>query len=120
MWTYSLIYDIFKDKILPPFIDIIILQKIQMSKISKIDFNSNIEINESSAESLILSLTENDLFVFSPTSLELIDNNIAIKAQRLDSTTVGIVKNDIESFIKNNKFKRVVSLGNGKKTDVAK
>ena len=91
-----------------------------MSKISSIDFNSNIEINESSAESLILSLTENDLFVFSPTSLELIDNNIAIKAQRLDSTTVGIVKKDIESFIKNKSFKKVVSLGNGKTTDVAK
>lgn len=85
-----------------------------------IDFNSNIKINESAAEPFILSLTGEDLFVFSSTSLELIDNNVAIKAQKLDSTTVGIVKNNIELFVKNKKFKRVVSLGNGKTTDVAK
>ena len=91
-----------------------------MAMDKNIDFNSNIKINESSAESFILSLTEEDLFVFSPTSLELVDNNFAIKAQKLDSTTVGIVKNDIELFIKDKNFKRIVSLGNGKTTDVAK
>jgi len=84
------------------------------------DSNSNAETSNSSAKSLILSLSENDLFVFSPTSLALIDNDVSIKAQKLDSTTVDIVKNDIELFIKNKNFKRVVSLGNGKTTDVAK
>ncbi len=91
-----------------------------MSKTGHIDFNSNIEINDSSAESFILNLSENDLFVFSPISLELVDNNTTIKAQKLDSTTVDIVKSDIELFIKNKNFKRVISLGNGKTTDIAK
>lgn len=42
-----------------------------MAKVSSIDFNSNIEISESSAESFILNLTEDDLFVFTPLLLFL-------------------------------------------------
>ena len=92
-----------------------------MAMTKNIDFNSNIEIKELSVEPFLLSLGKDDLFVFSPTSLELVSRNKEIKATRLDSTTVGIIKNEIDLFLKKNKsFKKVVSLGNGKTTDVAK
>jgi len=85
-----------------------------------IDFNSSIKIGEHLAEPLINSLAENDLFIFSPTSRSLIDKNLQIKAASLDSTGVGINKGALNSFIKNEEFKRIVSLGNGRTTDAAK
>jgi|SRR3989344_3664136 len=88
--------------------------------IKNITFNSNIETCESVVEPLLLSLKEEDLLVFSPASLKLVGNAAAIKATMLDSTTVGIIKNEIDLFSKNKNFKKVVSLGNGKTTDVAK
>ena len=90
-----------------------------MTTAENINFNSNIEIRESSVEPLLFSLEADDLFIFSPTSLKLIGNG-TIMATRLDSTTVGIIKNKIDLFLKNKHFKKVVSLGNGKTTDVAK
>lgn len=72
------------------------------------------------ADELIKSLEKEDLLVFSPTSLGLISSNISVNATLLDSLTIDIVKENIDKFINGKNFRRIVSLGNGKTTDIAK
>lgn len=91
-----------------------------MTMIQDINFNSRIEIGELSTELFLSGLTNNDLLVYSPTSLSLINSSVKIRAIKINSRDVGIEKRSVDSFLKNIRFKRVVSLGNGKATDIAK
>ncbi len=85
-----------------------------------ISFNSKIEISNLSIELFLSNLDSDDLFVFSPTSYKIIKNRISTNAFKINSRELGIEKDSIDFFIKGKCFKRVISLGNGKTTDIAK
>jgi len=84
------------------------------------NFNSNITFGKGIAANLIQSLTEDDLFVFSPTSMELADFNLPNHSNSLDSRTLGINLESIDKSLINLQYKRVIVFGNGKTTDIGK
>ena len=82
-------------------------------------FNSNIKINSCKIETLLASIGQEDLLVYSPTSLRLLPN-IQINAQKINSSDFGIQKDKLDSFADGKIFRRIYSVGNGKTTDIAK
>lgn len=79
----------------------------------------NLQIGDLGCKKLIGSLRENDLLVFSPTSFALV-KDLTTKAHKLNSRTIGISKQTLDDFCDSKSFRQVISLGNGKTTDIAK
>jgi len=69
---------------------------------------------------VIDELTNNDLFVYSKRSLFYLNYSREINAKKICISDCGIDKKWIDDFVLKNNFNRVISLGNGKVTDVAK
>ncbi len=84
------------------------------------EFNTQIQIERGLSKKILRNLTNKDLFVFSPTSLELVPDYKIGHAKRLDRNDLGINLEAIDKFIKTNSFSRVISLGSGQTSDISK
>jgi glycerol dehydrogenase-like iron-containing ADH family enzyme len=82
--------------------------------------NQSIIVVSEKAGKILDKLTRDDLFVYSENSLLNLHYGKEIVAQKICVSHSGINKKWIDEFAKKNDFDRVISLGNGKVTDVAK
>jgi glycerol dehydrogenase-like iron-containing ADH family enzyme len=84
------------------------------------EFNSRVQTNTGSSKIILESLTGKDLFIFSQSSLELIPDYKIGNANCVDRNDLSINLEAIDQFVEKNNFSRVVSLGNGQTSDIAK
>ncbi|OQA52651.1 MAG: Glycerol-1-phosphate dehydrogenase (NAD(P)+) [candidate division WS2 bacterium ADurb.Bin280] len=83
-------------------------------------FNSNIVKQDGLSKKIIENVNKDDLFLYSQTSLDLVDDYEIDKASAINRKEVGINRAEIESFAEKGNFSRIISLGNGQTSDIAK
>lgn len=92
----------------------------KLRSISHTNVNQSTKVVFGKAEIVIDGLTKDDLFVYSKKSLFYLSYKKDIIAKKICFSDYNIDKKWIDEYILKNNVSRIISLGNGKVTDVAK